>query len=163
MTFVHSLRAQARRMRSCILITCDICDRPITWDLHAIGTMSVFSYIGPYLSNFSFVIHVFISRNLSCYLFTKAKCNLLRRNQPFLTSVSIYVVSADASAWTLLLWVLITILTSLLFKYGCIGWSTDQRRTFCASYPVRNKLQGNGRPFCSVFMFISRDSTFFWQ
>ena len=72
---------------------------------------------------------------------TKAKRKLLRQNKPSLTSVSIYLVSAAASARSPLLWVLIRIRASQLSRYSYIHLSTEQRSTFCTSYPVRKKLR----------------------
>ena len=75
--------------------------------------MHIFSTSGQYLSNFSFC-HIHIQKPFFYLLpsLTKAKRKLLRQNKPSLTSVSIYLVSAAASARSPLLWALIRIRAS---------------------------------------------------
>ena len=116
--------------------------KPGIWDLRAISAMRVFSTWGQYLSIFSFC-YVRIQKPFFYLLpsLTKAKRKLLRQNKPFLTSVSVYLVSAAARARSPLLWALIRIRSSWLFRWGYIRLSTEQRRTFCASYPARKKLR----------------------
>ena len=110
--------------------------KPIVRHSLAIGAMCVFSYLGPYVWNFSFSYP-------GTYPFTclpslmKAKRKLLRWNQQFLTSVSIYLVSTAACAQCLLL---IRILVSWLFRYGCIPRPAEQTY-LCGSYQGRRKLQ----------------------
>ena len=135
--------------------------KPGIWDLRAIGAMRVFSNSGQYLSNFSFC-HVHIQKP-SFYLLpslTKSKPKLLRQNKPFLTSVSIYLVSAAARARSPLLWALIRICSSCLLRWGCIHLSTEQKRTFCTSYPAKKKLRWQRSTLRSIFAFTSGDSAF---
>ena len=132
--------------------------KPNIWDLHAISAKRVFSTWGQYLSNFSFC-HVHIHKPLLPSL-TKAKCKLLRQNKPFLTSVSMYLVSAAAHARSPLLWALIRIRSSWLFRSGYIHLSTEQRRTFCASYPARKKVAMAKVDPSSIFAFTSGISAF---
>ena len=135
--------------------------RPGIWNSHAIGAMHVFNTSGQYLSICSFC-HVHIQKPFSYLLLsvTKAERELLRRNKPFLMSILIYLVSAAAGAQSPLLWALIRIRTSGLFRYNCSHWSTEQRHTCCASYPPRKNLQWQSVNLRTIFAFISGDSTF---
>ena len=135
---------------------------PATWkpaigDLCAISAMHVFSTWDQYLSIFSFC-HVRIKKSFFYLLpsLTKAKRKLLSQNKPFLASVLIYLVSTAARARNPLLWVLIRIRSSWLFRWGYIRLSTEQRCTF----HIQGEKVAMAKVDPPIFAFTSDDSAF---